>query len=683
MVLAYIYALPVSQWFHLCSLAFSAAACFLLYHTFNFPSPAFPFPHKATTHFPHLSLALLPPLPFHNALFYPICCRDQLVKREVNHSTPPNPLMARARGVFAQSFLFPLLVLGLHTVCSSGTSVGFSYDARKDIVAPLSAQRALLKILVANPGAGDYLGSLRSTNISVNLFMRDIEAKELFQSKLSATSWLNKHLIDTPPSLSLDSIIVNSSGQALPSLLSTLYSIGASLKTFSLDKVTKISVMFSLSNLESLQRTHHKSLHRLMQILRSWDSPVVVEALVDGQEMILSDDFVRLTIEKAFSVCSLLPQLDVSIILVVKISVNPSPEAIAKFSDNVLKLLRSDALLSRRIAKLFIDISHLRQVELMFPSLHIEIVNHGRELITATKATAHDVFTPVTNPVTAPITIPSTNPTPGVVTVPSTNPATAFPTNPTMSPVTIPPMNPISTPITVPATNPFPTPSTTPVVPVTNPATTPSTYPTNPPFTNPVTTYPFTPPTTTPSTIPPVTVPSTVPVTPAISGQTWCVAKAGATDEALQLALDYACGLGGADCSAIQQTGSCYNPDTLQTHASYAFNSYYQKNPVATSCDFGGSAMLVNVNPSTGTCIFPSSSSSLSSSIPASTTTTSSGGSTPGSVLNSNSPIGPNSVFGSDNPTSSVSGALSLSVSWTLLVVVLTVSLYQTISCNI
>jgi hypothetical protein len=64
------------------------------------------------------------------------------------------------------------------------------------------------------------------------------------------------------------------------------------------------------------------------------------------------------------------------------------------------------------------------------------------------------------------------------------------------------------------------------------------------------------------------------------------------------VALDYACGQGGADCSAIQQGGSCFSPDTVRDHASYAFNSYYQKNPVQTSCDFGGTAALTTADPS-------------------------------------------------------------------------------------
>ncbi|KAL6560641.1 hypothetical protein OROGR_004200 [Orobanche gracilis] len=187
------------------------------------------------------------------------------------------------------------------------------------------------------------------------------------------------------------------------------------------------------------------------------------------------------------------------------------------------------------------------------------------------QTTQHDTIITIQPPLTTnPVTTPSTAtnppdlPTPPTVTSPSANPT---------APVTFPPetQNPI-----------------TPQVPVTNPVTTPGT--TTPgvqqPVTNPATTYPS--PTA-------GNDPTTPVVVPAVPGQLWCIVKSGAPQTAIQAALDYACGM--TDCSAIQQGGNCYNPNSLQNHASYAFNSYYQRNPMLTSCDFGGVAMITNVNP--------------------------------------------------------------------------------------
>ncbi|KAI7756757.1 hypothetical protein M8C21_002753 [Ambrosia artemisiifolia] len=81
--------------------------------------------------------------------------------------------------------------------------------------------------------------------------------------------------------------------------------------------------------------------------------------------------------------------------------------------------------------------------------------------------------------------------------------------------------------------------------------------------------------------------------------QLWCVAKPSVPLEKLQEAMDYACGEGGADCGPISPNGSCYFPDSVVAHASYAFNSYWQKNKRnGGTCGFGGTAMLINSDPS-------------------------------------------------------------------------------------
>lgn len=85
----------------------------------------------------------------------------------------------------------------------------------------------------------------------------------------------------------------------------------------------------------------------------------------------------------------------------------------------------------------------------------------------------------------------------------------------------------------------------------------------------------------------------------------WCVAKPTVPAETLQEAMDYACGAGGAACEEIEPHGNCYNPDTIVAHASYAFNSYWQKHKRSGgTCSFGETAMLINADPSFLHCRF-------------------------------------------------------------------------------
>ncbi|KAK4794080.1 hypothetical protein SAY86_012074 [Trapa natans] len=151
-------------------------------------------------------------------------------------------------------------------------------------------------------------------------------------------------------------------------------------------------------------------------------------------------------------------------------------------------------------------------------------------------------------------------------------------------------MNNISSPISVIQRDEIP------IINPTTPSTTPIINPSPPPPPPPVILSP---------TLATPTTPTTTPTTS--SGGVWCIANPGASQTALQVALDYACGYGGAYCSAIQSGGGCFDPNTLQDHASYAFNEYYQKNPVSTSCVFGGTAQLSYTDPSHGNCHYSSS----------------------------------------------------------------------------
>ncbi|PKA51636.1 Glucan endo-1,3-beta-glucosidase-like protein 1 [Apostasia shenzhenica] len=82
-------------------------------------------------------------------------------------------------------------------------------------------------------------------------------------------------------------------------------------------------------------------------------------------------------------------------------------------------------------------------------------------------------------------------------------------------------------------------------------------------------------------------------------GELWCVAKNNAEDAVLQAGLDWACGPGRSDCGPVQPGGPCFEPDDLQSHASYAFNDYFLRHGSSQpACDFSGAAALTLLNPS-------------------------------------------------------------------------------------
>ncbi|KAK7359788.1 hypothetical protein VNO77_01753 [Canavalia gladiata] len=93
-----------------------------------------------------------------------------------------------------------------------------------------------------------------------------------------------------------------------------------------------------------------------------------------------------------------------------------------------------------------------------------------------------------------------------------------------------------------------------------------------------------------------------------IANQTYCIAMDDVDSKTLQAALDWACGPGRANCSEIQPGESCYKPNNVKNHASYAFDSYYQSHGKASgSCDFKGVATITTTDPSHGSCMFPGS----------------------------------------------------------------------------
>ncbi|XP_057447256.1 glucan endo-1,3-beta-glucosidase 13-like [Lotus japonicus] len=89
------------------------------------------------------------------------------------------------------------------------------------------------------------------------------------------------------------------------------------------------------------------------------------------------------------------------------------------------------------------------------------------------------------------------------------------------------------------------------------------------------------------------------------NGTTWCIASSNASQIDLQNAVDWACGAGNVDCTAIQPSQPCFEPDNLVSHASYAFNTYYQQNGASdVACGFGGTGEIVDKDPTYDNCIY-------------------------------------------------------------------------------
>ena len=79
----------------------------------------------------------------------------------------------------------------------------------------------------------------------------------------------------------------------------------------------------------------------------------------------------------------------------------------------------------------------------------------------------------------------------------------------------------------------------------------------------------------------------------------WCVANPSTPDEKLIDNLNFACGQGGVNCMALDPGGSCHNPNTLLSHASYAMNRYYQaQGRNYWNCDFHSTGLVVFTDPS-------------------------------------------------------------------------------------
>lgn len=73
--------------------------------------------------------------------------------------------------------------------------------------------------------------------------------------------------------------------------------------------------------------------------------------------------------------------------------------------------------------------------------------------------------------------------------------------------------------------------------------------------------------------------------------KTWCVASDEAPINKLQTFLDFCCAH--LSCAEINPGGTCFVPDTLKDHASYALNLYFK---IYGQCDHE-TGVQTNVNP--------------------------------------------------------------------------------------
>ncbi|KAH9766657.1 glucan endo-1,3-beta-D-glucosidase [Citrus sinensis] len=85
----------------------------------------------------------------------------------------------------------------------------------------------------------------------------------------------------------------------------------------------------------------------------------------------------------------------------------------------------------------------------------------------------------------------------------------------------------------------------------------------------------------------------------------FCVPIPNTNPQSLQGNLDWVCSQG-IDCAPIQPGGSCFEPNTLWSHAQYAMNAYYalKGRRDDNDCHFKQTALLTTNNPSYGSCVY-------------------------------------------------------------------------------
>ncbi|KAG0581652.1 hypothetical protein KC19_4G269100 [Ceratodon purpureus] len=93
-------------------------------------------------------------------------------------------------------------------------------------------------------------------------------------------------------------------------------------------------------------------------------------------------------------------------------------------------------------------------------------------------------------------------------------------------------------------------------------------------------------------------------------GFVWCVVLRNSDVYAVQTALNWACAR--INCGPTYVGGTCFIPNTIWDHASWAFNAYYNSmNGAQDACNFSGTAYVSSNDPSSEQCFYQGTNSAL------------------------------------------------------------------------
>ena len=334
----------------------------------------------------------------------------------------------------------------------------------------------------------DYriLSTLTHSDVPVDLYLNNSLIKHIISSQSSAVSWLRTHLIDLLPQVDIKSIIAICSSECLNQneirfLVSALKSLHSGLIELQRGNEVNVSVIFPLSFLEKLNKSHVNDLSRILSFLKEINSFVMIEDIIDD-ELNMGDQFFQFVTKRAGIATSLLPCKEVPVVLTIKSPAFSSPVKAAQFSRRFYKYVEENTQITDRVVALYAEVNtkgdfahqeHKSEEKKVFPFSRREILSkfHIRRLDdTTTPPTV--VYPTPTNPTSAtPLTTPADTPT--IITVPSTIPVPPPPSTPANLPPPV--TNPATTPVTVPGAQPvasYPPPSGS--VPMINPVAPPA-----------------------------------------------------------------------------------------------------------------------------------------------------------------------------------------------------------------